>query len=123
MSIFVVSAGSACWSRIGYSLLNIPVDKKGDQEILENKWLMLTGYVYFLLVATSFVEERSLVFRINFSRLMTGRLHGLSGSAVSPRPLAPGFEAYLIGVSSLTWLRYLWRSLDPFSLPCAQKWP
>jgi len=31
--------------------------------------------------------------------------------------------AYLKGVSSLTLLHYLWRSLDPFSLPCAQKWP
>ena len=31
--------------------------------------------------------------------------------------------AYLKGVSSLTSLHYLWRSLDPFSLPCARKWP
>ena len=31
--------------------------------------------------------------------------------------------AYLKGVSSLTSLHYIWRSLDPFSLPCVQKWP
>jgi len=30
---------------------------------------------------------------------------------------------YLKGVSSLTSLHYLWRSLGPFSLSCAQKWP
>ena len=30
--------------------------------------------------------------------------------------------AYLKVVSSLTLLLYLWRSLGPFSLPCAQKW-
>ena len=31
--------------------------------------------------------------------------------------------AYLKVVSSLTSPHYLWRSLGPFSLPCAQKWP
>ena len=30
--------------------------------------------------------------------------------------------AYLKGVSSLSSLHYLWRSLGPFSLPCALKW-
>ena len=29
----------------------------------------------------------------------------------------------LKGVSSLTSIHYLWRSLGPFSQPCAQKWP
>ena len=30
--------------------------------------------------------------------------------------------AYLKVASSMTSIHYLWRSLSPFSLPCAQKW-
>ena len=33
-----------------------------------------------------------------------------------------GIGIYLKGVSSLTSLHYCWKSLSPFSLPCAQKW-
>ena len=44
--------------------------------------------------------------------------------ALDHRSLPPEFESrrlsYLKGVSSLTSLNYLWRSLGPFSLPCAQ---
>ena len=31
--------------------------------------------------------------------------------------------AYPKGVSSLTSFHYIWKSLGPFSLPCAQTWP
>ena len=50
-----------------------------------------------------------------------------SGSALNHRSLPPVFEtsmwAYLKVVSCLTSLYYLWRSINPFSLSCAQKWP
>ena len=60
--------------------------------------------------------------------LLETRAHPWSnGSVLDHRSLPPRVRisalAYLKGVSSLTSLHYLWRSLDPFSLPCTQKWP
>ena len=51
-----------------------------------------------------------------------GRLSGLTGSAVGHRSsIAAGLCQK--SVSSFTLPHYLWRSLGPFSLRCAQKLP
>jgi len=41
----------------------------------------------------------------------------------SIRPRSDDNKSYLKVVSSFTSPHYIWRSLGPFSLPCAQKWP
>ena len=58
-----------------------------------------------LNLTTEYAHIRNLI-------IMQGRLH------VQILALA-----YLKVVSSLTSLHHLWRSLGPFNLPCAQKWP
>ena len=58
------------------------------------------------------------------SAVRLDRLHGLVGSVLNTDHYHLNSAwAYLKGVSSLTSLHYLWRSLGPFSLPCVQNWP
>jgi len=45
------------------------------------------------------------------------------GSQITTTRVWISLWTYLKGVSSLTSLHYLWRSLNPFSLSYAQKWP
>ena len=58
---------------------------------------------------------------------LLGHLRDLIGSALDHRSLPPEFKSWHGHISRVFHLRLLfhclWRSLGPFSLPCAQKWP
>ena len=81
---------------------------------------MINELVFSFLYLNQTTNDIVVCNRSSCLHIYVCKRQGLIGSALDHRSLPPVFEsrrgAYLKGVSSLTSLHYVWRSLGPFSL-------
>ena len=106
-----------------------PKQNTHTSNYMKRSFILLCFSDEFILIVTliycmSMTRSRNVLFPVCRANVLNSCMHycGLAVACWTTDHYQISAWAYLKFVSYLTSLHYLWRSLGPFSLACAQKW-